>query len=522
SLGVGSAGPPVQRYLAQLRELVETYEPAWVSDHLCWGHHFAGEGSGVFSHDLLPLPYTEEALAHVVQNVQRVQEALRRPILLENVSSYLSYAHSQLTEWEFLAEVSQRSGCLLLLDLNNILVSAHNHGFSPEQYLAGVPADRIQQLHLANHSQLPTHKFDDHRGPVPEAVWQLYEAAWRRFGPVSSLVEWDEDVPPWEELRAQQREAAARAQRLNRELQQAGKGAGAKRGQEARSLTTSPHVTAAPTASPTAAPLAELQALFLDALRHPTGIAHWLEQGGAERRQQFAQTFAGTAAFGAAQRLDVYASSYFYRLLGALRELFPRVAFLCGDAHFHNLVTDYVLSCPSRDPDLRRLGERLPEFLRSHALGERWPLLLEWAELEQALNVALDAPDGELLTEEALLATPLEQWPELRFKFSPPTRCLLARWDLERLEPLYLAGQREQVLALGADAEPSVLLVGRRGHATYFRRLPPGEGLVLRDLFRGVSFGEACAALERRRLALEPTEIVQALGRWLEAGLLAR
>lgn len=543
SLGVGSAGPPVARYLAQLRELVETFEPAWVSDHLCWGHQLSNEEDDLFSHDLLPLPYTEEALAHVVDNVQRVQEALRRPILLENVSSYLSYAHSPLTEWEFLTQVAQRSGCLLLLDLNNILVSAHNHGFTPEQYLAGVPADRIQQLHLANHTQLPTHKFDDHRGPVPEAVWQLYEAAWRRFGPVSSLVEWDEDVPAWEELRAQQRQAAGRAERVSRERQQAGQGAarelgagsllgaaraaGAAREESgARSLAAAACAAAAPTVASTVAsaavPLAQTQALFLDALRHPTGVAHWLEQCDEEQRQQFAQTFAGTATFGAAQRLDVYANSYFYRLLGALQELFPRVRFLCGDANFHNLATDYVLSCPSREPDLRRLGERLPAFLRSHELGQRWPLLVEWAELEQALTAALDAPPGTPLTPDELRAIPVEQWPELRFTFSPPSHVLVTHWDLEQLEPLYATGQRELALALGAAATPRVLLVGRREHATYFRRLSSGEGLVLLELWRGASFGRACAALERERLALGPAQIVQALGRWLADGVLGR
>src|SRR6187401_594967 len=201
SLGIGSVDPPAPRYLQQLKELVDRYEPAWVSDHLCWG-----QLAGVFSHDLLPLPYTEEALAHVVEQLEPVQEALRRPLLLENVSSYVSYAQSELTEWEFLSEVARRSGCLILLDLNNILVSAHNHCFAPERYLAGVPAECVQQLHLANHSTRATHKFDDHRGPVPEAVWQLAEAAWRRFGPVSSSIEWDEELPSWETLRAEQRE----------------------------------------------------------------------------------------------------------------------------------------------------------------------------------------------------------------------------------------------------------------------------------------------------------------------------
>lgn len=519
SLGIGSAGPPVARQLAQLRQLVDDLEPAWVSDHLCWGHLPAGEQGALFSHDLLPLPYTEEALAHVVENVLRVQDALRRPILLENVSSYVSYACSQLPEWEFLAEVARRSGCLLLLDLNNILVSAFNHGFSPEQYLGALPRERIQQLHLANHTQLPTHKFDDHRGPVPEPVWQLFETAWRRFGPISSLVEWDEDVPPWEELRAEQRQAAARAERVTHEL--------GGRGEGARSLAAAPSGPAAPSARLTATPLPaasllDTQRLFFDALRHPTGVAHWLEQGGTARRQQFEQTFAGSPGFSALQRLDVYANSYFYRLLDALRELSPRLSFLCGEAHFHNLVTDYVLSCPSCEPDLRRLGQRLPAFLRHHALAARWPLLVDVAELEQALSVALDAPGGTPLGEAELRALPSEQWPELRFRFSPPVTCLASHWDLERLDQLYAAGEREAALALPRSLGPGQFVVGRRGHATYFRRLPAAEGLVLHELYRGASFGTACAALERAQLDLEPAALVRALGRWLADGLLAR
>ncbi len=561
SLGVGSPGPPLAGYLRQLRELADACQPAWVSDHLCWGH-----ADGLFSHDLLPLPYTEEALAHVVDNVQRVQDALRRPILLENVSSYVGFSTSQLPEWEFLSEVAERSGCLLLLDLNNILVSAHNHGFSPEQYLAGLPAARIQQLHLANHSQLPTHKFDDHRGPVPEAVWQLFEAAWRRFGPISSLVEWDEDVPEWEELRAQQREAAARAGRSS--------AAASEQGREARSLVAAARAPAAPTVAAPAATLLDLQRLFFDALRHPTGVAHWLAEGGAERHQQLAATFVASPGFSVVERLDVYANSYFYRLLAALRELFPRLCWLCGAAPFHNLVTDYVLSCPSREPDLRRLGERLPAFLREHELARRHPLLADVAQLEQALNMALDAPEGTPLGEADLLAIPPGHWPELRFALSPPTSCVVSHWELERLEALYGAGQREAAcgggqreaacgggqreaacgggqreslygagqpeaacgagqreslygagqreaaLALAPESEPCVLLVGRRGHATYFRRLPAAEGRVLCALACGESFGEACAALEREHVAIEPGELVLAMGRWLAAGLL--
>lgn len=209
SLSIGSVEAPSDDQLARLGELMRRFEPAWVSDHLCWssfgGHH---------THDLLPLPYTEEALGVVVANVSRVQDCLQQPILLENVSSYVGYRASAMPEWEFLSEVARRSGCFILLDLNNVVVSAHNHGFLPARYLEGIEPERVRQFHLANHSDAGTHKFDDHRGAVPEEVWALYEAALERFGPVSSLIEWDEDVPSWETLRSEQREARARAERV--------------------------------------------------------------------------------------------------------------------------------------------------------------------------------------------------------------------------------------------------------------------------------------------------------------------
>lgn len=212
SLGIGSKEGINWAYLRQVRELADVLEPAWLSDHLCWTTQ-----GGHYSHELLPLPYTEEALQHVCENVSRVQEALGRPLLLENVSSYVGYRHSSMPEWEFIAEVCRRSGCLLLLDVNNIVVSAKNHGFEPETYLRALPVEAVQQLHLANHSDRGSYNFDDHRGRVPPSVWALYERALERFGVVSSLIEWDEEVPSWEVLRAEQREAARRARLFERE-----------------------------------------------------------------------------------------------------------------------------------------------------------------------------------------------------------------------------------------------------------------------------------------------------------------
>jgi uncharacterized protein (UPF0276 family) len=195
SLSLGSVDPLNERYLDELARLVARVEPAWVSDHLCWGSL-----GGRYAHDLLPLPYTEEALAHVVARIGRVQERLGRRILVENVSSYLTFTHSAMPEWAFLAEVAARADCGILLDVNNVYVSAMNHGFAPEAYLAGVPQGRVGQIHLAGHSDHGNHLLDTHDAPVAAAVWDLYRSAVTRFGRVSTLIEWDAAIPPLADL----------------------------------------------------------------------------------------------------------------------------------------------------------------------------------------------------------------------------------------------------------------------------------------------------------------------------------
>jgi uncharacterized protein (UPF0276 family) len=198
SLSIGSSDPLCEEYLEQLSVLAHRFEPAWISDHLCW----TGVG-GHNSHDLLPLPYCEESLEHVVDRVSRVQDRLRRPIALENVSTYLTFAGSAISEWDYLAEVSRRADCGILLDVNNIYVSAMNHGFDAEVYIDSIPDDRVCQIHLAGHRDFGTHLLDTHSREVCDEVWQLYRRATRRFGAVASLVEWDEDLPEWEILVAE-------------------------------------------------------------------------------------------------------------------------------------------------------------------------------------------------------------------------------------------------------------------------------------------------------------------------------
>ena len=199
SMSLGSANGLNRDYLAELKTLASRIDPLWVSDHLCW----TGTSSHN-SHDLLPLPYTEEALARFAANLNFAQDVLERPMLVENPSSYVGFAHSTLSEWEFLAELTRRTGCYLLLDVNNIYVSSVNHGFDPLEFLAGIPQDRVRQIHLAGHSQGPEGMLiDTHDAPVCDAVWALYIRAVERFGPCATMIERDDDIPPLGDLLAE-------------------------------------------------------------------------------------------------------------------------------------------------------------------------------------------------------------------------------------------------------------------------------------------------------------------------------
>lgn len=197
SMSVGSADGLREDYLQRLRALVDAVQPLFISDHLSWSR------IGRFnSHDLLPLPYNEEALAVVCANIHRAQEALGRRMLFENPSSYIAFA-GEMTEWEFLAAMCARTGCQLLLDVNNIFVSAGNHGFDPMAYLAGIPAQHVRQVHLAGHSRGRTMLIDTHDKPVCDSVWALYAAALQRLGPVATMIERDDDIPPLADLLAE-------------------------------------------------------------------------------------------------------------------------------------------------------------------------------------------------------------------------------------------------------------------------------------------------------------------------------
>jgi uncharacterized protein (UPF0276 family) len=215
AMSIGSVAGPDSAYLQRIKALMQRVQPLWVSDHLC----FTGAG-GHTLHDLLPLPYTPEALRTVVQHIQQVQDVLGRRLVVENVSSYLQYKASTMDEAQFLSAMAQEADCLLLLDVNNVYVSSVNHGFDARAFIDALPAHRIQQIHLAGHHDHGTHIVDTHDHPVADPVWQLYEHTLQRLGPVASMIERDAHIPPLSELIDELDVARGIAARVLRDTQQ--------------------------------------------------------------------------------------------------------------------------------------------------------------------------------------------------------------------------------------------------------------------------------------------------------------
>jgi uncharacterized protein (UPF0276 family) len=194
-MSLGSTDPLSDPYLSHLKQLIDRFKPAYISDHLCWTSF-----NQQYSHELLPLPFTKEAVVHVAERIKKVQEILGQRMLIENVSSYLTYKASTMPEWEFINEVAEQADCYILLDINNIYVSSYNHKFSAEEYLCCINESRVKQYHLAGYTDNGTHLIDTHGAKVSSAVWKLYEKALKKIGDVPTCIEWDNDIPEFSVL----------------------------------------------------------------------------------------------------------------------------------------------------------------------------------------------------------------------------------------------------------------------------------------------------------------------------------
>lgn len=332
-LSIGSSDPLNNKYLSDLKKLIEFVNPIFVSDHFCW----TGIDK-INTHDLLPLPYTDEAIDHVVSRIIKVQDFLGRQMMFENVSSYVDFSHSSICEWEFIAEIVKRADCFILLDINNIYVNAFNHGFSPDDYLRGIPVERVKQFHLSGHKNCGTHIIDTHDDQITNAVWSLYQKAVVQFPDTPLIIERDANIPSLAELVtelnvakvycdmsynkvAQEHSHKNRLNALYREKNQGNFS------------------------------LKKIQRNFQLSIVH--------------QRDLIAKHITSSENLTAKQRVQIYQNGYYARIIVALKQDFPTLCESIGDSAFESLVCDYINHHPSKNYNLRLIGKNLAKFIIS-------------------------------------------------------------------------------------------------------------------------------------------------------------
>lgn len=465
-LGLGSARGFSERHLARIAELAARVEPFLVSEHLAWG-----STSERHLNDLLPLPLTGEALDLVCSRVERVQECLGRQILLENVSTYLRYRDDAMSEAEFLAAVARRTGCAILLDLNNLYVNEYNHGEDAHAALAALPRDAVAEIHLAGHLLTADAMIDHHGDRVAPAVWALYRAALERFGAVPALIEWDTDLPGLDVLL----DEAAQARRIAREA----------------------------AASPSSVPLAATQQVFAAALSAVGQEASALA------------CFRGDAAR-ASDRLALYRGNLRANAEKALAAAFPVLRELVGAKFFAALAYAYGKVHPSVSGDLNEFGAALPAFLADFAPAADYPYFADVARLEwlvQRAHFAADAPRSSAAAFAALAPETLQQ---ARISLHPACALLASAWNVPGI---WLAHQPASApLPPPAVMAPGYALVVRPAWQAGVLALSAGEFAALDCLQQGETIGAALDAA----LAREPDfDFGAALQRWLAQGAIA-
>jgi hypothetical protein len=484
ALSIGSTDPLDAGHLESLRALVARVEPALVTDHLCW----TGAG-GRSLYDLLPLPYTEEALVHVVERVRRVQDFLGRRILLENPSTYVAFRHSTMTEWEFLAAVAEEADSGILLDVNNVYVSAHNLGFDPLEYLDAIPPSRVGQMHLAGFTDMGTYLFDTHSAPVHEDVWRLYRHAVRRFPEAPTLIEWDADIPAFERLHAEmeraRREAAGAHGSDERPLQA--------EFLEAAELT--------PVADDRRSPDANLETIqgWMAACVSPLTPADAAEAAAARLEASLRLPVAADPEV----RLGVYVNGFPARIREALAETFPAVAHVVGPRAFTALGERYVAAVPLRSWNLNDAGDGLPRFLASDELSSRFAFLPDLAELERQVSRAFHAREAAPLDPAPLAAWPLERWERAAFRFQPSVCVVRSPWPIH---DIWEARDTELAeIYIDLRDRPQNVLVHRTGLTVRCKTVADGEALALEELLAGRPLGRALEKLAAFPLTLSPS-----------------
>ena len=491
ALSIGAAGGIDLAYLAKVKALADRIEPMWVSDHLCW----IGPGPEQL-HDLYPLPYTDEAARHVIEQIRRAQDILQRRLVLENVSSYVAFGHNAASEWQFLNHIANAADCQLLVDVNNIYVSSVNHGFDPLDYLNGLPPERVQQIHLAGHADHGNYIVDTHDHPVAPAVWSLYEAACERFGAVATMIERDDDIPPLTTLLAELDVARNIAQRVARAA-----------ARPPMTASIEPSASAAWQTSITTTSLQTVQAQWTDYIldRNPT-------VGSTER-----SAVSGCSA----PRMAIYHHAYRARLTEVLTDSFAKTALYMGTEAFDDQAQAFVVQVPPSTRSLNRYGDAFPAHLaRSYPHN---PELHELAQLDWDLRTRFDSAHAPALDAAAVQAADpalSQTWLNWKHPLHPS---LLLRCVTSNVVQIWRAIDDDaEVPEVQTLDEPKTLAVWRKGQQPHFQTLDADMATFVRQLEGGSSIECAADALAGTAQLPDPKRLAGWLQAWLVDGLLGQ
>lgn len=478
SMSIGSVDALNSEYLTKLKALIDWVQPAWVSDHLCW--------TGVAhknTHDLLPLPYTEESLKHIVQRICEVQDRLGRRIALENPSTYLEFQHSTIPEAEFIAAMAQAADCHLLLDVNNVYVTSYNHRLDAQQYLDALPLDRVIQVHLSGHRNKGSHIVDTHDDHVTEAVWGLYQAVVQRAGRVpNTMIEWDDQIPAFTVLAAELDKARQVASQTSA---------------YALPDTAKQGETHAPTRQPS---LLQAQTRLQQAIvlgdRMDSRPADWIR---------------AKADFAPQMQLAVYTEAYRYRLFDVVAEDYPVLAHYLTAPVFETLLWAFIAATQPDHFNIGRFALKLPGFIQTalpedgfaHALCQLETLVAQMT--DPAETPVLEASQLQGLTPEGLMDLQLR----------PRAALTLVKFSYE--VNAYYQAVMDEAPTPAAEPADEYLVVYRHEDVVWRMTLEAQEFTLLSTLFSGATVGEALAALDDEA----GPAVMAYFSKWMRNGLLA-
>jgi uncharacterized protein (UPF0276 family) len=477
AMSIGTIDALNSEYLSKLKKLANEIKPAWISDHLCW--------TGIAhknTHDLLPVPYTEKALKHIVERISQVQDFLGRPIALENPSTYLEFKSSHIAEAEFIAEMAKRSGCQLLLDVNNIYVTCYNHRLDAKAYIDALPLEHVIQIHLSGHSNMGNHIIDTHDDYVAIEVWSLYKYVVHKAGRTpNTMVEWDDNIPAFEVLEA---ELAKAKQAAN----------------DAANYAPLPQLAQAENRyiANITTPLAEAQNM----------MQHAILQGAALTADDW---ILPKAEFSPTEQLQVYINAYRFRLYDVVAEDYCVLKNYLGDENFEKLLNDFVENVHSNHFNIGRYAAYLPDFIAKHELGNKFAF--ELTTLENAISQLADAIETTPLTPEHLQGITPEDL--MQMQLSPRLALQLFAFEYP-VNDYYGACKDEASPAVPSPAQ-TYLCVFRHDDVMWRMDLEEAEYELLCALFNGSTIGEALGDLDESIAE----NLSNYFSRWIRNGLLA-